>query len=163
MQVSPLPPVVIGGALIVPAGLLDRAKSGREVAPSQFAHDTERVAKLALDEVLASELSLGFVPRAVSDEKCGYDVESSIPGTGRLRFIEVKGRAKGADTVTVTKNEILTALNKPEDFILAIVEIDGEVKQTRYIYRPFEQEPDFAVTSINYNLHELLAKSRDPF
>ena len=29
-------------------------------------------------------------------------------------------------TVTVTKNEILTSLNKPEDYILAIVEFqDG--------------------------------------
>ena len=39
-------------------------------------------------------------------EKLGYDIESAIPGTGRLRFIEVKGRVAGADTVTVTKNEI---------------------------------------------------------
>ncbi|MEG3070482.1 MAG: DUF3883 domain-containing protein [Candidatus Syntrophopropionicum ammoniitolerans] len=35
------------------------------------------------------------------------------PGGATLRFIEVKGRAKGATTVTVTKNEILTAFNKP--------------------------------------------------
>ena len=45
-----------------------------------------------------------------------------MPGTGRLRFIEVKGRVAGADTITVTKNEILYSLNKPDDFILAIVE-----------------------------------------
>ena len=45
-----------------------------------------------------------------------------MPGTGRLRFIEVKGRVTGADTLTVTKNEILYSLNKPDDFILAIVE-----------------------------------------
>lgn len=32
-----------------------------------------------------------------------------------------------ADTVTFTKNEILYSLNRPEDFILAIVEfIDGD-------------------------------------
>ena len=43
-----------------------------------------------------------------------------------LRMIEVKGRRKGATTVTVSKNEILTALNKPEEFILAIVEVDGK-------------------------------------
>ena len=39
--------------------------------------------------------------------------------TGRLRFLEVKGRISGAATITVTKNEILYSLNKPEDFILA--------------------------------------------
>jgi hypothetical protein len=48
-------------------------------------------------------------------------------GTGKLRFIEVKGACRGADTITVTKNEILYSLNKPDDFILAIVEfLDGD-------------------------------------
>jgi hypothetical protein len=49
------------------------------------------------------------------------------------QFIEVKGRAKGADTVTVTKNEILTALNKPEDFFLALVEVGGDEAHTVYL------------------------------
>lgn len=81
---------------------------------------------------------------------------------GRLRFIEVKGRVAGAGTVTVTKNEILTALNKPDDFILAIVEIDGEATTPRYICQPFQREPDFGVTSVNYNLAELLARGEEP-
>ena len=52
---------------------------------------------------------------------------AACPAPGRLRFIEVKGRVTGADTITVTKNEILYSLNKPDDFILAIVEfLDGE-------------------------------------
>lgn len=161
-QLSPLPPVVIGGALVVSVGLLDRIKGGLQGEPSQFARDTVRVAKLALDAVLASERILGFVPRDVSDEKCGYDVESRIPGTGKLRFIEVKGRAKGADTVTVTKNEILTALNKPEDFILAVVEVDGDRTDPRYVRQPFQREPDFGVTSVNYSLTDLWARAEDP-
>jgi len=161
-QLSPLPPVVIGGALVVPAGLLDRLQGGRQAEPSQFARDTEHVAKLALEAVLASELRLGFVPRDVSDEKCGYDVESRIPGTGKLRFIEVKGRAKGAETVTVTKNEILTALNKPEEFILAVVEVDGEQVTPRYVHSPFQREPDFGVTSVNYDLDDLLMRAEEP-
>ena len=98
----------------------------------------------------------------MSAEKRGYDVESSIPNTGRLRFIEVKGRVAGARTVTVTKNEILTALNKPDDFILAIVEIDGEVATPRYIRQPFQREPDFGVTSVNYDLGELLERGEEP-
>ena len=40
-----------------------------------------------------------------------------------MRFIEVKGRVAGATSVTITKNEILTALNKPDDYILALVEV----------------------------------------
>src|SRR5229473_3438852 len=97
-----------------------------------------------------------------SADKRGYDVESKVPGTGRLRFVEVKGRALGADTVTVTKNEILTALNKPDEFILAIVEIDGESVTPRYVRQPFRREPDFGVTSVNYKLNELLVRARQP-
>jgi len=88
-------------------------------------------------------------------------VESRIPQSKRLdagatlRFIEVKGRAKGADSVTVTKNEILTALNKPDEYILAIVEVDGDNTQTVYLKRPFGERPDFAETSRNYNIAEL--------
>jgi hypothetical protein len=154
--------VVIGGALVVSVSLLERLKTGIQGEPSQFARDTARVAKLALDAVLASEHGLGFVPRDVSDEKCGYDVESRIPGTGKLRFIEVKGRAKGAETVTITKNEILTALNKPEDFILAVVEVDGDQTTPRYVRSPFHREPDFGVTSVNYDLKEILAGAESP-
>jgi hypothetical protein len=55
-------------------------------------------------------------------EKLGYDIESRVNQTGKLRFIEVKGRVSGADVITVTRNEILYSLNKPDDFILAIVE-----------------------------------------
>ena len=109
-----------------------------------------------------TERRLGYVPRDVSAEKLGYDVESSIPNTGRLRFIEVKGRVVGASTVTITSGEIRTALNKPDDFILAIVQIDGEATTPRYIRQPFQREPDFGVTSVNYNLNELLARAGDP-
>ena len=62
--------------------------------------------------------------------------------------------------MTVTRNEILTALNKPEDFILAVGQVeDGQHKLT-YIREPFQQEPEFAVESINYKLHEF-ALQRD--
>ena len=112
--------------------------------------------------VMQAERELGYIPRDVSADKCGYDIESSIPGTGKLRFIEVKGRVKGAETVTVTKNEVLTALNKPDDFILAIVEVDGAEAMTHYITRPFQREPDFGVTSMNYDLARLLTKGVIP-
>jgi hypothetical protein len=109
------------------------------------------------------ERALGFEPVDRERDKVGYDVESRVPGTGRLRFIEVKGRAAGAETVTVTKNEILTSLNKPEDFILAIVELhDDGTHRTRYLRQPFQREPDFGVTSVNYDLGELLARAEAP-
>ena len=47
----------------------------------------------------------------------------------------------GADTVTVTKNEILYSLNKPDDFILAMVEfLDGDEHRVHYLRRPFQRE-----------------------
>jgi hypothetical protein len=109
------------------------------------------------------ERALGFEPTDRELEKLGYDIESSVTGTGRLRFIEVKGRVTGADTVTVTKNEILTSLNMPDDFILAMVEfLDGDNHRVRYLRQPFKREPDFGVTSVNYNFAELLTRSTDP-
>jgi Domain of unknown function (DUF3883) len=74
--------------------------------------------------IMAAERQLGFEPVDVSADNRGYDVESRITSTGKLRFLEVKGRAIGADSITITRNEIMTALNKPDDFILAIVTVD---------------------------------------
>lgn len=96
-------------------------------------------------------------------EKLGYDIESTVPGTGRLRFIEVKGRVTGAATITVTLNEILYSLNKPDDFILAIVEfLDDGKHEVHYVRTPFTREPDIGVTSVNYSFLELLAKAEKP-
>ncbi|MDR1915847.1 MAG: DUF3883 domain-containing protein [Synergistaceae bacterium] len=71
------------------------------------------------------------------------------------RLEDVTTGAKGADSVTVTKNEILTALNKPEEFILAIVEVDGAATKTIYLKKPFRERPDFAATSVNYSIGDL--------
>jgi hypothetical protein len=109
------------------------------------------------------ESSLGFEPFDREFERLGYDIESHIPGTGKLRFIEVKGRITGASTITVTRNEILYSLNKPEDFILAIVEFTGDDShRVHYIRQPFQREPDFGVTSVNYNFVELIAQATAP-
>ncbi len=76
---------------------------------------------------------------------------------------EVEGRAAGANTITGTKNEILYSLNKPDDFILALVEfLDGDTHRVHYLRRPFQREPDFGVTSVNYDFAELLARAEAP-
>jgi len=162
-QISPLPPNVIGGAMIVPIGLLNKL-TGSLTTPPLHAKETKRVEMIAMKAVMEVERELGFTPRDVSADKCGYDVESRDPdGNTRLRFVEVKGRIQGADTVTITKNEILTALNKPEQFILAVVEVAGEeAAKITYVREPFGREPDFGVTSVNYKLVELLAKGEPP-
>ncbi|PIU31085.1 MAG: RNA helicase, partial [Syntrophobacteraceae bacterium CG07_land_8_20_14_0_80_61_8] len=124
------------------------------------ATDTQAAAAKARAIVMEVERSLGFEPVDRELEKLGYDLESRVPGTGKLRFIEVKGRITGATTITVTRNEILYSLNKPDDFILAIVEfLDGDNHRVYYLRRPFQREPDFGVTSVNYDFADLLARA----
>ena len=161
-QISPLPPVVLGGLLVVPKGLIDEM-SGRGTAGAGTAVDTQESAARARRIIMEVERSLGFDPADREFEKLGYDIESRVPKTGKLRFIEVKGRAAGASTITVTRNEILYSLNKPEDFILGIVEFrDGGQQQVHYVRKPFQREPDFGVTSVNYDFAELLARAEGP-
>lgn len=161
-QISALPPVVLGGLLVVPMGLLARI-AGRAVPDSTPAVDTQVSAARARAVVMEVERRLGFEPTDREAEKLGYDIESRDPRTGRLRFIEVKGRVAGAATITVTRNEILTSLNKPDDFVLAIVEFFGDdTHRVHYVRRPFQREPDFGVTSVNYQLAELLARAQPP-
>ncbi len=161
-QLSPLPPVVLGGLLVVPIGLV-HAMNGQVAAAPTAPVDTQISAARARAIIMDIERSLGFDPTDREFEKLGYDIESRVPGTGKLRFIEVKGRVSGAPTITVTRNEILYSLNKPEDFILAIVEFTGEdTHHTHYLREPFQREPDFGVTSVNYDLDDLLQRADKP-
>ncbi|MGH7862901.1 MAG: helicase-related protein, partial [Candidatus Dormibacteraceae bacterium] len=161
-QFSALPPVVVGGFLVVPAGLIS-AMTGRPLVSPATSPDRQAVAARARAIVMDVERRLGFDPTDRETEQLGYDVESRVPGTGKLRFIEVKGRVAGAATVTVTRNEILYSLNQPEDYILAIVELfDGDSHRVHYLRRPFQREPDFGVTSVNYDFAELLRRAEAP-
>ncbi len=161
-KVSALPPVVLGGVVVVPMGLLAKM-AGRPSATSASPIDTQVAAARARQIIMEIERGLGFDPTDREFDKLGYDIESRVPGTGKLRFIEVKGRVSGAHTITVTKNEILYSLNKPEDFILAIVEfLDGDSHHVHYLRQPFNREPDFGVTSVNYNFGELLERATGP-
>ncbi|CAG0932500.1 MAG: DUF3883 domain-containing protein [Rhodocyclaceae bacterium] len=161
-QLSPLPPVVLGGLLVIPIGLI-RAMNGQTATPPTAPADTQISAARARAIIMDIERGLGFDPTDRELEKLGYDIESRIPGTGKLRFIEVKGRVSGAPTITVTRNEILYSLNKPDDFVLAIVEfLDENNHKVHYVRQPFTREPDFGVTSVNYDFAELLARAVAP-
>lgn len=58
-------------------------------------------------------------------------IELRESGSGRLRSIEAKGRAPGAETVPVARNEILTGLGVPHPFILATMEVADGVRHHR--------------------------------
>lgn len=160
-RVSPGTPIVIGGALIIPQGLLNSIM-GLPNTGSLFGQNRDAIEMAGMSAVMQREREEGYLPRDVSAENVGYDIESRIPDEKRkggpcLRLIEVKGRQKGSTTVTITRNEILVALNSPDDYILAIVEVDGTTPgRPVYIRRPFGSEPDAGARSVNYDISDLI-------
>jgi superfamily II DNA or RNA helicase len=173
-------PVVLGGALVLSAGVLRRlcetaADSGDsgdsdEVAPiSDFSPDAQaraRIERLAMDAVRRHEEARGWRVVDVSADKCGWDLTSYPPPPPPLsegaqekpRHIEVKGRALGAKTITATYNEILYALNQAEKFYLAIVFVgeNDAVEPPIFIKEPFDKVPDGNAVSVNYEIEALL-------
>jgi superfamily II DNA or RNA helicase len=156
-QIAAAPPVIVGRALIIPIGMLLDEKS----ADLTYRRVTEQIAMRA---VMEAEIALGNHPRDVSAQNVGYDIESRDGNDGRLRFIEVKCRRSGADTVTLTYNELHLALNSPEQFILALVEAEGaNARPPRYLRDYPFREPDPSAFSVNFDLGELLARTEEPY
>lgn len=151
-------PHVVGGALVVPIGALLRG----DVPPDAL--DRQHVEQLAMRAVMNAEARLGNREiKDVSAQNLGYDIESKDKATGRLRFIEVKGRNADADTITITRNELLCAFNAPTQHILAIVRVDGTtVHPPRYVRGFLTREPATGEVSTTYSLKELLDASEEP-
>ncbi|AEJ43097.1 helicase-related protein [Alicyclobacillus acidocaldarius] len=154
-------PVVVGGALVIPAGFLTRL---RGEAPSADVVSRARIERVAMEAVLEAERRMGHEVIDVSAAKCGWDITARIrkpDGTiAAERHIEVKGRAKGQDTITVTRNEMMYALNQGDKFLLAIVIVDGDrVDGPYYIRNPFRERPDWAEVSKTFDLRLLLERA----
>ena len=163
--ISSQPPRVRGGMVVIPRGLLDARKSPN--TPNHFAEDSaaRKVIELAaMAAVMAAERALGHAPTDVSAQKIGYDIASHDPKSGHLRFIEVKGRIEGADSVMITRQEVITSLHEPEKFILAIVSVtNGFAHAPRYVRGPLvEREPSFLETAIQFDLRRLLERAAAP-
>ena len=161
-------PVVLGGALVVPIGLLRqlRGDPAPDAATAAFCADPaarSRIELLAMDAVTRAEEARGCRVVDVSALKCGWDITSYAPAVeGKLpesRHIEVKGRVQGATTITVTRNEILYALNQAEKFVLAIVLVgeDDSIDGPYYLRNPFTEAPDWTDLSSNKDLAKLLS------
>ncbi|MCX6666482.1 MAG: DUF3883 domain-containing protein, partial [Euryarchaeota archaeon] len=157
-------PFIVGGALVLPESMVS-------TDVPDFAADAEKrkaTEKMATDAVIDAEEKLGRIPKDVSKDNYGWDIESIDLKTKEIYFIEVKGREKDAKIITVTSNEIKTGKNvaqdSPDRYILAIVEIDNEkALKPRYIRNPFDKtEIGFNVTSVNFDVKKLLAKAEEP-
>lgn len=137
--VSARAPRITGACIVVPAGWV--AAQDDPEAAARHARETERVERAAVDAVLAIERSLGHEPREMPRNNPGYDIESDTPQG--LDFIEVKGRITGADDFIVTRQEIVTLLNKGERAVLAIAEVDTDgTAHVRYVRQPMTTAPD---------------------
>lgn len=164
-QVQNGTPVILGGALVVPAGLV---RQQRGEGPALSTADTaarKKIERLAMQAVVRTEEAKGHRCHDVSAEKCGWDITSYPPAVGDVqpdpKHIEVKGRARGADTICVSRNEILYAFNQGEKFVLAIVFVnpDDTVDGPHYLANPFLREPDWGAASVNYSINELLQRA----
>ena len=161
-DITAAPPRIRAAMLVAPAGLV-AAMTGKSPPTDRQPPDTGPIAARARRIVMVAERELGFEPTDREEEKLGYDIESRNPATGRLRFLEVKGRRRDATEITVTRNEILTALNKPDDYLLAIVRFDEDGgHELRYLSRPFGKPPDDGAASVNYKVAGLWAAAAPP-
>ncbi len=172
-QVQNGTPVILGGALVVPAGLLRKLRGdGAASASESDILARQRIEWLAMQAVIRAEEAKGHRVVDVSSYKCGWDLTSYPPahaggspsGTTQPdpKHIEVKGRVKGADTITVTRNEILYAFNQGDKFVLAIVFVnpDDSTEGPYFLANPFQREPDWGAASVTYNLKTILASRR---
>ena len=165
-NIVPLPPVLSSVAVIIPKSMIEGKMEQFSNTAPLYGNDRKVVENIAMNRVMEIERSLGFIPKDVSKENCGYDVKSFVPEALRTdgysqRFIEVKGRSsEHDDSVTVSRNEILTALNVPEQFILALVSVDGDSTNTTYLKQPFDKSPDSSAASVNFVTKWLLENSK---
>ena len=107
------------------------------------------------------ERGLGFEPIDREIEKLGYDIESRVPGTGKLRFIEVKGRVIGRrhDHRDPERDPLLAATSRRISFWQSSSSFGWRASRSLCPRQPFQREPDFGVTSVNYSFAELLARA----
>lgn len=167
--ISAQPPRVRGGMVVIPRGLLVSRAPADELAATANGFSEDPVARrkieiAAMEAVMAVERALGNAPTDVSAQKVGYDIASYDPKADHLRFIEVKGRIDGADTVMITRQEVITSLHEPDKFILAIVQVEnGFAREPRYVHGALDtREPPFEHNAIQFSIQSLLARAGKP-
>jgi hypothetical protein len=162
-NISPKTPLLKSGALIIPSGYLRQAR-GETPNASVDAEARKRVELLAMQAVFEAERALGRTPVDRSaDRGIGYDIESSTPD-GTLYFIEVKGRAEGTDSVTLTYNELKCSNNQRERFRVAICSISGD-RASPPVYVSglnWWQPGDIKQSTVSFPLSEVLPHAKAP-
>ncbi len=163
-RLTATPPLVVGGALVLPQGLLDRLANRRPEPAATYARETTRIERRAVDAVLAAERELGHQPEEMAHNHPGYDIRSTA-NDGRVIRIEVKGRIAGADDFIITRNEVLAAKNLGDDYRLALVRVDDVAgDEVCYLTRPFAttSTDDFRITRFTLNWGQVWNQGGSP-
>lgn len=166
LAMAPVTPRITAIALVMPA----QAASDVPGHVSADAAARAAVERRGVDAVLAAERALGRNPEEQAHNNPGFDVLSRPAEGGGIR-IEVKARIEGSDTFTITRTEVLTALNAAPDHRLALVRVSthgAQHDEVRYIGNAFEGvEPtwltDFDVVSQNLSWNDWWSRGTAPF
>ena len=165
------PPYIVGAALIVPQGLIDKAvgyEPTEEEAKQAKQAESDRMEtdRRAIAAVLATEKSLGRVPEAQNHSNPGYDILSVDPRTGTHYFIEVKGHLPQTKEITVSAPQVQKAKSNPERWRLAVVSVHDEASaepEVRYLMEPFKKVTmHFAQTKLSLKVKDLLKEAVEP-
>lgn len=159
------PPTVVGAALVVPQGLLDRISGTPDIEP-HLTPDTAETDRRAVAAVLEAERSIGRIPEAQPHNNPGFDIESIDPGTGIHYFIEVKGHLPRTTEIKVSAQQVQKAKSNPERWRLAIVSVPDETDRepkVHYLTDPFKDTHlHFAQTHVPLNIAAVLAEAGGP-
>lgn len=165
LRMDPLPPRIVSTALIFP--------SMASASPGPISADPaarKAVERRGIEAALAAELSLGRVPTEQASNNPGFDILSKRPGSANVR-IEVKARIAGSDTFTITRTEVLLALNAAPNhrLVMVLVHPDGaHLDEVRYLGSLFAgAEPawlnDFGVVSQTMSWDHYWSRGIAPF
>lgn len=144
--IAAAPPRVTGACLVLPQGWIDSLTDPEGAAA--HARETARIERIAVDAVLAVEHGLDHHSTEMPHNNPGYDIESQTPDG--LDFIEVKGRVEGGTTFVLTRQEAVTALNKGDHSVLALVRVHDDGDTTvRYVRHPLDQPIQLWQTAID--------------
>lgn len=164
LRMAPVSPQITAIALVVPPEPATGDRPSLDVA-AQMEVDRRGVAL-----VLASERALKRQPEEQVHNNPGYDIRS-VDADGSTTWIEVKSRIDFRKSFSISRNQVLKALNVRGQFRLALVRVStegAEHDQVRYIADPFVgMEPDaiqnFYVESLTLNFEEWWQKGSEPF
>lgn len=165
-QLHPSNPLVSSCALVIPQGLMDKFLGSTSEAVATHAKNTEEVDRRAIKKTVAAEKLLGRQPEVMPHNNPGWDIRSFTGGEPTV-FIEVKGRIEGADTFTITRNEVLTAKNIGDSYRLVLVRVSTEGEdfdEIRYVSNPFSEHEAEAFLVCSYNMHwqDMWDRGQDP-